>query len=912
LSVSDSDRTVALKDINDTGKEKVGPKAYNLGRLTTLDFNVPDGFCITALVYREYIQKSGLFAKLTQDVREMAMTPDNKKRLLLKDLRDEVARMELASDLKEEIAARYNRLGDGLVVVRSSAASEDLPGHSFAGQHGTYFARGLEECLEHIKHCWASLWSDRAFFYRERNGFDHIKTEMSVIVQILVPAESSGVIFTTNPLTNDEDEIIIEACYGLGESLVSGKVTPDSFMISKDNLDIIDRKVAAKTSEVAACQDDRGFLYICERRIDGPRADNEVINIDKARRLARLALEIENVFAAPQDIEWAYVGDQIFVLQSRNVTTIGSKKQRQEDQLPEDRQIWSNINSGEVMPDVMTPATWSMGKRLGAGLFDVVFGKIGLKLGDNFLFNRIAGRLYFNLNTLVSGGKKVPGLKNVRLTEVLGGQQDKILEEQIRALTEEDLPDFQYGPMTMILSIPRFMYWVFSHKATRGFRFIKYVDTRIDDLAQTDISKMTDSELAEHIGSRLDEAIDDGLEVVSFGLTSVTFFARLDKFCKENFSDNHKVMANSLISGIGGMASVKSGLDLWRLALLADKIESVKKAIIDEYPYADTRSRLEETPEGKTFFEEWDLFMREHGHHTRGEIEFYNPRWSEMPDYVLDMIRSYLMSLPDSDPLAGYHRRGEESEALASDLRSRIKNPFKKAMFNYYLEQAKKGSTVRENGKSALIRFLSLIRKRLLELGQRFVDRGILKERDDIFFFEFEEMPAIASGENTNDIQAVVQQRKREYKQNLAITPPPVIIGGFDAERFIPAEPDRTKKEFTGIPVSPGVVRGPARVVLRSDSGEKIKPGEILVAPFTDPGWTPYFTPAAAIVMDMGGLLSHGSIIAREYGIPAVVNVGPVTTMIKTGQMIEVDGDHGRVRILGKTESGKRKEERKR
>lgn len=899
MRAAENARTIALKDISDISKDKVGPKAYNLGRLATLDFNVPDGFCITAVVYREYIKKSLVFEKITRNVQDMSTMPDSKKRRLLQDLREEIVRMELEPDLKDEIAAHYNRLGDALVVVRSSAASEDLPGHSFAGQHGSYFARGLEECLEHIKHCWASLWWDRAFFYRERNGFDHVETEMSVIVQMLVPAESAGVIFTANPLTNEEHEIIIEACYGLGESLVSGKVTPDSYIILKDNLDVLDRKVAAKTTEVAVCQDDGGITYIRERKIDESRAKGEVINPDKARRLARMALEIENVFAAPQDIEWAYIGDDVYVLQARAVTTIGRKTVAQKEDLTyEDRQVWSNVNSGEVVPDVMTPATWTLGKRLGAGLFDVIFGKFGLELGENLMFQRIAGRLYFNLNTLISGMSKIPGMNRINLTDALGGQQDKMLRSEISQMTEEDIPDLRYSKARAVISLPLFLIWMLSHGPKRGYKYISRINSRIDTLKETATTDMTDRELAEYADSLLTEAIKDGLEVVSFGLTAVFFFDRLNTLCVRSFGDENRVMANRLISGLGGMVSAEAGLDLWRLALLADKIKQVRHAVIAEVPYQKLRLQLEETPEGRTFFEEWDLFMNTHGHHARGEIEFINPRWSETPDYVLEMIRGYLNNIPATDPLENYHRRGEEREALASDSRRKLKNPIKRAMFNYYFRNAKEGSIVRENGKSAIVRYLAFIRILLLDLGERLAKKDILAEKEDIFFLEFDEMAPVASGEDARDIRKIVSQRKREYKQNLSITPPPVIIGGFDPERFIPKEPERAQVEFKGISVSPGVVKGPARVILRSDSGERVAPGEILVAPFTDPGWTPYFTPAAAIVMDMGGLLSHGSIIAREYGIPAVVNVGPFTTVVKTGQMIEVDGDKGRVRIL--------------
>jgi len=274
----------------------------------------------------------------------------------------------------------------------------------------------------------------------------------------------------------------------------------------------------------------------------------------------------------------------------------------------------------------------------------------------------------------------------------------------------------------------------------------------------------------------------------------------------------------------------------------------------------------------------------------------FNPRWREQPDYVLEVVRNFTRGGSKVDPEADRRRHAEERGRLRAELLGRLRNPAKRWVFNYVVGKAQLSASIRENVKDAAIRIIADTRALAVELGRRLAARGVLAEADDIFFLRLEEIAPIVSGDAGFDVRARVVERRAEYERNLALTPPAIVVGKYDPEKHRPDAVDASA-ELKGLAVSPGVVSGPARVILHAGT-EQVLPGEILVAPFTDPGWTPYFIPAAGIVMDQGGLLSHGSIVAREYGIPAVVNVGPATKIIKTGQMIEVDGDNGVVRIL--------------
>ncbi|MHC4585806.1 MAG: PEP-utilizing enzyme [Planctomycetota bacterium] len=346
------------------------------------------------------------------------------------------------------------------------------------------------------------------------------------------------------------------------------------------------------------------------------------------------------------------------------------------------------------------------------------------------------------------------------------------------------------------------------------------------------------------------------------------------------------------------MVDATAGLDIWQLAAAADSKVEVRELILSNNDWCTTEGKLSQTDSGKEFLAEWNRFMLLHGHHCRGELELYNKRWSETPDYILKFVRSHITQMDKIDPVQNFARAAKQRRQLEQKCRKQLKNPIKRMIFNHLLARVQIGSVFRENVKSEVIKLLTAIRKLLIELGKRLNNEGILKNNDDIFFLKIEEIAPVVQGKADFDINKVIAARRADYNKNSSVTPPDVVIGKFDPDNYTPDAIDEHAEVLNGLAVSPGVATGKARVILRADTEEQLLAGEILVAPFTDPGWTPYFVPAAAIVMDEGGVISHGSIVAREYGIPAVVNVGSSTKIIKTGQMIQVDGNSGIVKIL--------------
>jgi phosphohistidine swiveling domain-containing protein len=464
-------------------------------------------------------------------------------------------------------------------------------------------------------------------------------------------------------------------------------------------------------------------------------------------------------------------------------------------------------------------------------------------------------------------------------------------------LSQEDLPSLKINRLRLLVHLPGFLLWLLSHSTYRGLQFAVALRRKTGILERRARPPLTEKAILDQLRSVFSNSALNA-EAIAFGIGGLVYTPHVPTICRRWLGDADGSLANRLLAGVGNMDSAEAGLALWRLASFARQHPQVQEVVLGSEDFTATRASLLGMKEGPQFLERWDAFMDRHGHHTRGEVDVMNSRWRDTPDVVLAMVRSYIRSGGEVDPDAAHRRRNVERRRLVDECRRRLRNPLKRSLFDFFLGGSERWYLARENIKSEAVRLVALARHLLLLLGESFQRRQILADREDIFFLTIEELEPVRSGTANFDVRAAVDARRAEYRKNVGITPPAVVIGRFDPDHFVPDSFDADAETLTGLAVSPGVVTGRARVILRSDTTEQVLPGEVLVAPFTDPGWTPYFLQAAAIVMDRGGLLSHGSIIAREYGIPAVVNVGPATRIIQTGQMLHVDGTRGDVRIV--------------
>ncbi len=819
---------------------------------------------------------------------ELAKAKPADKAALLSSLRQVVIEAPLSEESRRQIENQYSRLGAEYVAVRSSGTAEDLPGHSFAGQYDTYLGiANLEDCIEAIKKCWASLWTLRAYEYREKNGFDHLKINMAVIVQTLIAADTSGIIFTADPLTGERCSIVIEACFGLGEALVSGKVTPDRFTVAKNNLKIHHYTVSEKKIECVL--NDNGLVK--EQTVPNERSSVCCLQDKQVKRLAKLARKVETEFGCPQDIEWAIYKKKIYFLQSRPITTLPPEKSW------EDRQIWCCNPAKEVIPDVVTPATSSVIEAMLDDFIDPIFRMLCMDRGKHPVYGLVAERIYFNANLWGAVFRDLPGAKGLDFMKLTGshkGLQEVV--ERLRTASDEDLPDINFRRVKFFLKIPLIVIGGLRNTPEKGRRILAKVGGKNEEWSRLDAANLSVEQITTYCQALIGE-FGELLGHVLYLFSILMALPILDMVCTKWLPDGN-ANTGKLLAGLGNMDDAVAGLEIWRLAAAANSNTEVKDLILSNNDWGTIEEKLSQTDSGKEFLVDWGQFMARHGHHCRAEIELYNKRWFETPDYILKLVRSYITQIHKIDPLQSHATRAEQRRELEQQCRQQLRNPIKRFIFNQALVRSQQGSIFRENIKSEVIKLLTTMRRILIELGKRLSERGVLKNQDDIFFLRLEEIPPVVEGKADFNIQQAVSNRRAEYDKNKSITPPDVVFGKFDPDNLVPDTWDEQAEVLNGLGVSQGVTTGKARVILRADTEEQLLAGEILVAPFTDPGWTPYFVPAAAIVMDEGGVISHGSIVAREYGIPAVVNVGGGTKIIKTGQMIQVDGNHGVVRIL--------------
>ncbi len=871
--------TVPLPAVRRADLPWVGGKAAHLGELLAAGLPVPAGFVVTTEAFARFRRAAG-------GADGIAAEPASAQS-------ERLSAAPMPAEVAAAIAEACRALGENLAcAVRSSATAEDRPDASFAGQHDTFLnLRGPDAIVDAVRRCWLSAFSERAIAYRVRHGLDHQRVAMAVIVQQLVRADASGVLFTLDPVSGQTDRLVIEGAYGLGEVVVSGQVTPDRVVVDKATLRVVERLVNDKPVEIvpAAAGGVRRQEVAAGRR-DAPSFDDAC-----ARRLGEMARQAERFLGTALDLEWAGGDGAVWLLQARPITPLAGAS-------AEPLEVWTNANAVESLPDVVTPMSWSVLDVLFIrGALHPILRRLGLDPERGPWFALRAGRVYMNVGTTVDLWRALPLVGELNLDTTFGGHHGNA-GALLAARRGRGQPRWRVGRLArllwlMLLTAPRV-------RDRSAAAFIAKLRRQVDEMAALDVRKMSDAELAGLASKILSRLFPRGgsptLTAAALGAIGPGFasFSAVWHLSRRWLGDVDGSLVNRLISGAGGMASAEAGMDLWRLAAGAREQPSVARVILEKAAFAEVREALGGSPEGEEFLRRWRAFMARHGHHTRGEGDVHIPRWSEMPDYVLDLVRGYLRMDDEASPLQLQAGRLRERQQLLAECRRRLHRPLQRWLFGYLLHKTRRGLAARETVKSEIMRVIALLRAALREAGRRLAQRGRVQDADDVFFLELPEFGPVLAGRAAFDVPATIAQRRADYEQNRRLTPPPVIVGRFDPEDCAPAVAEERTRVLRGLAVSPGVVRGPARVILRADAAERVRPGEILVAPFTDPGWTPYFLSAAGLVVDLGGLLSHGSIVAREYGLPAVVNVGPATQIIRTGQWIQVDGNRGRVTLL--------------
>ncbi|MFQ5921338.1 MAG: PEP/pyruvate-binding domain-containing protein, partial [Anaerolineales bacterium] len=851
----------------------------NLGEMVGAGLPVPPGFCVTAQAYQDFLKEAGLQDPIRDIVAGMQLE-------LLEDVKTRSERVQelitespIPVEIERSIMQAYLELchemgqEDLPVAVRSSATAEDLPDASFAGQQETYLnIRGVPSVIEHSRLCWASLWSHPAVTYRNEQGFEHDLVHLCIAVQAMIEADVAGILFTANPVSGRRDEALMNASWGLGEAVVSGLVTPDTITVSRPERRILDYTVGSKEIAIHYAPDGG----IVEVETTEQQRANQALTDQQTLKLADLANEIEAHYGAPQDIEWALRKDKLYVLQSRAITTLGEEATEADEY---DRSMFV-----EIFPEVLSPIFLSVMAPMFKSMLDFLCRYWGFKpVEDRPAVGVFYNQLYWNRTYIENAFDKLS-------PEVRDGLTSAITNPFGRhgAKTKREL-SLPY--MGLIANTLRFMIR-FPQQMPR--MLATYHDL-VNTVAEIPLEDTSDKDLIfavrelafEGAGPLLD---NDFLMIAVLGRT----YEMLGTFLEPSFGEETEELQAKLISGVTGNVVMESNKRLWDLAQSAKGSPGVTR-VLREYDESQVEFALRNMPEAKPFLEQLDEFLAEYGHREiRTDILY--PTWGEDPAPVLSFIRGYLDADDSQSPYFQQERLIEErreltEKALAGVERGLAGRFLLSPIFRWVLGQTQLHTRERDTMHFELTRIIPSARRLLYELGRRWSEQELIEAPDDIFFLSLDEMDEVA--ENRHPVKVETQAAKQEYETNRS-RPWPNIIRG-DEEIY--AHVEVAEGDLQGIAGSPGVISGPARVIRGPDQFGSLEKGEILVAPLTNPVWTPLFAIASGVITEVGGILSHGAIVAREYGIPAVMSVPGATHALSDGQIITVDGNRGIVLV---------------
>ncbi|MHA2181410.1 MAG: PEP/pyruvate-binding domain-containing protein, partial [Promethearchaeota archaeon] len=897
--------------INDNYLE-VGNKALNLCILIKNRFSVPTGFVIKSNAYDSFINSNNLSEQIHKFLEEIDYEIYETIEKCSESIQNTIERSHLPSKLIEELKFKYEGYSSNFVAVRSSASAEDLPTASFAGQYDTYLnLSNFDQILRYIKKCFASIWTIRAISYRHRNKVPHEKVKIAIIVQKMVSAKTAGVLFTLNPLTSNNNELLLESNFGLGESIVSGKGSPDQFIIQKlkkGALNILTKRIGRK--EIAAhpkSKDDGGGIEYVELKEDlkqeSSLSDSDII------KLAKLGLQIEKKFnRIPQDIEWAIDQDnRIYILQTRPITAIKSEETPSEI-------FWTRGYSDDYWNDNVSPLYFEL---LGDHITKIVNIELnsimGYKRMDSELLKLYNAHVYFNLNVLK---KKVENEipKFLRNEDVLNyfpegsGPYGKITMKNlpfhiINRIVAELRISFHDPNGGMSKTAEAYDNWNLETFIPFCNEFGKVLQKLIEGGEFKDLISLAED--IDHLMIPHFRLIRYGIPVHNIGMNLLVQYLLTRFLSKEESIKYYPIMVSGLTNKL-----TETNDQVHHIASLINKSQELKSIFINQessdiYDILSTKK----DPSFKNFLSEFEIFLNEFG--DRGFTrEIYYPRWKELPmSNLFDLLKSLVIDHREEMEIIKA-KNMKEREQIKRHVEKKIKSQrfglIKWKILSLILKNSRKYISFRENQRFNLDKWITMNREVYFEIGRRLVKKGIITQENQIFFLWKDEIKKIGLNRYTDqeiqNLTSEIIQRYEVFKIHENRLPPKFLLGSRefdDLEKY-----NKNSKVFRGIPASQGTTIAPIHVIHDINLISTVRAGEILVIPQTDPGWTPVFSKIGGLITETGGMLSHGAVVSREYGIPAVTNVSNACKMFKNGQLVMINGFDGTVTPQNLNERG--------
>jgi rifampicin phosphotransferase len=866
---------VSLQEIDHTQLLRVGGKGLNLGELSKMDgIHVPEGFCVTTEAYHQALKHNEAFRALVHQLTKLNTDDRDQIGELCKKIRKVIMEVEIPSDVVKDVSHVLTQLGDEhAYAVRSSATAEDLPHASFAGQQDTYLnIIGKDAILQHIRECWSSLFTDRAVIYRMQNGFDHSHVHLSVIIQRMVFPQASGVLFTADPIHSNRKVVSIDASFGLGEAVVSGLVTADCYKVQEEN--IVDKMIATKKWAIYGRKEGGTETQL----IDPDQQKSQTLTDQQILQLARIGKRIETYFGCPQDIEWCLVDETFYIVQSRPITTLYPIPEADD----QENRVYISVGHQQMMTDPMKP--------LGLSLFQLTSFQPMKKAG---------GRLFVDVTHLLAS----PDSREMLLNAI--EQSDPLIKDALITIVEREgfIKARPKGEgVQRISKINEGMSWEFLEK-----------NLHKDPTIVRDLIKQSEASLAE---LKQNIQTKSGLDLFDFILEDCQ---RLKKMLSDSQSLDVIMVAMNASFWINKKMQEwlgeKNAADTLTLSVPNNITSEMGLALLDVAdvirPYPEVVHYLQHTKD-ENFLDELTKFdggqeakeailayLDKYGMRCTGEIDITKPRWSEKPTALIPMILSNIKNFEPNASARKFEQGRQEALNKERELLERLKQlpdgEHKAKQTKQVIRLIRDFIGYREYPKYSMINRIFVYKQALMKEAEQLVQANVIREKEDIFYLTFEELREVVATNKLDD--QIINKRKEEHKRFEKLTPPRVITsdgeiiaGKYQRENLPP-------HAIVGLPVSSGVVEGRARVILKMEEAD-LEDGDILITAYTDPSWTPLFVNIKGLVTEVGGLMTHGAVIAREYGLPAVVGVENATKRIKDGQRIRVHGTEGYIEIL--------------
>lgn len=860
-----------------SGIAECGGKGWNLARLHYYGFKIPKGGVIPARLYCDILDSESIRNLIGQisalPTHELLATP------MLAKLRTAILATPLSETFKQSLSkflAQQLLVGTP-VSVRSSATQEDSTTASFAGIHDTALnVIGQDEIEQGVLHCFASLWSARAITYRRKMKIDDVHIACAVVITEMVRAKSAGVAFSCDPVSGQREVITINANFGLGESVVSGNVEPDQYRLNRFSKNIIDKHIGQKQQ---SCQPKQGggteWVNVNNRQV-ACLVDSQI------HELARLCDRVFHALGlgeSHQDVEWAFDGNDFVLLQARPVTALPRVTCAEISNQPE---IWSNGNFRDAAPMVMS--------RLISEFSDHYINDILHRNFDGFypidpalrFARQFQGRFYCNVTLMQWLWFDSVGFPPDKMNISMGGHQPLI---QIDEVYKKGL-----GRKMRRLWRGLKFFRMLGHYRKQADTIINAETEFAEYYRQLDYHALSDQELVDTLQLLENHLTDYNRAFIMLTSQSGALFMLIQTL-EKYLGERAYALANTLMAGRANITSANHG---YQLQSLAQQLKNDPQALHfingSEFHPREWQAQL---PEHSPFKMAFANYIAQYGHRAVYEIDLSRPRWREGPGYLFDCIKGYL-KLPEIKSNAAV--RKQESENAWREIRQYV--PFYlQGYIRTQVATAAHGSELKELSKSTFIRLMEPMRQAFVEMGLRLVQHKVFESADDIFHCAICEIVAVLQHEwDGNGLKLLIAERKAIKSAQEQLPPPDIIID--DSPQHVVSQPADGATGLRGLGVGKGVAIGTARLISTPEEGHRLQRGDILVAPSTDPAWTPLFLNASAIVMETGGYLSHGSIVAREYGIPAVVNIPGIFSVINDGDSLKVNGNQGIVEVM--------------